>query len=285
MTTAKGRGMAGDLAGRRILVPESRDLDLFAGMMEQHGAETIRCPMVKILDLDDPAPAEDWLRRLLAGDFQDIILLTGEGLRRLMKVARAMGQEAAGQEAEVIAAFGRTRVFVRGPKPVKALREISLGPFKSAPAPTTEGVIESLADEDLAGRTVGIQLYPGNPNDVLLEAVRARGGKPVAVTPYRYASDSETGSVEAAIREMAAGRIDFVAFTASPQVRRLHEVAEACGLADDFREAFRKTRIAAVGPVVAEAVEAAGGTVAVSPQSTFHMKPLVNAIRDLLAQG
>ena len=36
----------GDLAGKRILVPESRDLDLFAGMMEQHGAETIRCPLV-----------------------------------------------------------------------------------------------------------------------------------------------------------------------------------------------------------------------------------------------
>ncbi len=275
-----GGESGGDLAGRRILVPESRDLDLFAGMMEQHGAETIRCPMVKILDLDDPAPAQAWLHRLLAGDFQDIILLTGEGLRRLMTVARAMGQE-----AEVIAAFGRTRVFVRGPKPVKALREIGLAPFKSAPAPTTDGVIESLADEDLAGRTVGVQLYPGNPNDVLLEAVRARGGVAAAVTPYRYASDSETGSVEAAIREMAAGRIDFVAFTASPQVRRLHEVAEACGLADAFREAFRKTRIAAVGPVVAEAVEAAGGTVAVSPQSTFHMKPLVNAIRDLLAKG
>ncbi|MCG5240671.1 uroporphyrinogen-III synthase [Azospirillum doebereinerae] len=272
--------MGGDLAGRRILVPESRDLDLFAGMMEQHGAETIRCPMVKILDLDDPTPAVDWLNRLLDGRFDDIVLLTGEGLRRLMTIARAMERE-----AEVIAAFGRTRIFVRGPKPVKALREIGLAPYASAPAPTTDGVILSLADEDLTGRRVGVQLYPGNPNDILLDAVRARGGEPDAVTPYRYASDSETGAVEAAIREMAAGRIDFVAFTASPQVRRLHEVAESCGLSDAFGAAFRNTRIAAVGPVVAEAVEAAGGVVAVSPQSTFHMKPLVNAIRDLLAKG
>ncbi|PWC33227.1 uroporphyrinogen-III synthase [Azospirillum sp. TSO35-2] len=270
----------GDLAGKRILVPESRDLDLFAGMMEQHGAETIRCPMVKILDLDDPAPAMAWLDRLLAGGFDDIILLTGEGLRRLMTVARRMERE-----ADVVAAIGRTRVFVRGPKPVKVLREIGCGPYKSAPTPTTEGVIAALADEDLNGRTVGVQLYPGNPNEPLLDAVRARGGTPLAVTPYRYASDSETGSVEAAIREMAAGRIDFVAFTASPQVRRLHEVAEACGLADAFREAFARTRIAAVGPVVAEAVEAAGGTVAVSPESTFHMKPLVTAIRKLLTDG
>lgn len=270
----------GDLAGKRILVPESRDLDLFAGMMEQHGAETIRCPMVKILDLDDPAPARDWLDRLLDEGFDDIVLLTGEGLRRLMTVARAMERE-----AEVIAAIGRARVFVRGPKPVKALREIGCTPFKSAPAPTTDGVITMLSEEDLAGRRVGIQLYPGNPNEPLLETVRARGGTPVAITPYRYANDSETGAVQSAIRDMAAGRIDFVAFTASPQVRRLHEVAEACGLADEFRQGFARTRIAAVGPVVAEAVEAAGGTVAVSPESTFHMKPLVNAIRRLLTEG
>ncbi|MFD1623175.1 uroporphyrinogen-III synthase [Azospirillum griseum] len=271
---------AGDLTGRRILVPESRDLELFARMMEQHGALCVRCPMVKILDLDDPAPARDWLDRLLAGAFDDVILLTGEGLRRLMTVARADGREAA-----VVAALGRARVLVRGPKPVKALRELGLSAHRVAPAPTTDGVIQALAEEDLTGRTVGVQLYPDNPNAVLLDAVRARGGVPVAVTPYRYASDSETGAVEDAIRDMAAGRFDFVAFTASPQVRRLQEVAEARGLLDALRGGLANTRIAAVGPVVAEAVVALGGTVAVAPESTFHMKPLVNAIRDLLARG
>lgn len=268
---------AGDLGGRRILVPESRDLDLFASMMEQHGAETIRCPLVKILDLDDPAPAVAWLRRLADDEFQDLILLTGEGLRRLMTVARN-----AGMEAEVLAALGRLRAVVRGPKPVRALRELGLSPYRTAPAPTTDGVIEALQAEDLSGRTVGVQLYPGNPNEPLLEAVRSRGGAPVAITPYRYADHTETTAVEDAIRAMADGTIDFVAFTASPQVRRLQEVAEERGLGDALRAGLARTRIAAVGPVVAEAVVAAGGTVAVSPESTFHMKPLVNAIRESL---
>ena len=39
----------------------------------------------------------------------------------------------------------------------------------TAQAPTTEGVIATLAGEDLAGRRVGVQLYPGNPNDLLLD--------------------------------------------------------------------------------------------------------------------
>jgi len=44
-----------------------------------------------------------------------------------------------------------------------------------------------------------------------------------------------------------------------------------------------RTRLAAVGPVVAAAIEAVGGKVSIMPPAAFHMKPLVNAIRDALA--
>src|SRR5665213_324950 len=69
--------MTGSLAGKLIVVPESRELDLFARMLEDEGAATLRCPMVTILDLDDDAPAIAWLKRLAAGEFTDLILLTG----------------------------------------------------------------------------------------------------------------------------------------------------------------------------------------------------------------
>lgn len=269
--------MAGELAGRRILVPESRELDLFASMLEAHGAETVRCPMVAMRDVEDPAPVEAWLGRLAEGRFDDLVLLTGEGLRRLMEVARR-----GGIEAPVVAALGRLRTVTRGPKPVRALRELGLSAQVTAPRPTTDGVIDALSRLDLAGRTVGVQLYPDNPNEVLLDAIRAAGAVPDPVLPYRYASDAETAQVEDAIRAMADGRVDFVAFTSSPQVRRLQDVAKARGLEDAFRDGLARTRIAAVGPVVAEAVEAVGARVEVAPESTFHMKPLVNAIRERL---
>lgn len=271
------RAGTGDLAGRRILVPESRELDLFSGMLEGHGAETLRCPMVSMEDVDDPAPVEAWLRRLIDGRFDDLILLTGEGLRRLTALAKSLGIDAA-----MVEALGRLRAITRGPKPVRALRELGLSPFLTAPAPTTDGVIEALKTLDLSGRTVGVQLYPDNPNEPLLNALKAAGATADAVVPYRYASDAETDRVEAAIREMAAGRIDFVAFTSSPQVRRLRDVARDRGLEAEFHAGLARTRIAAVGPVVAEAVEAVGGRVEIAPESVFHMKPLVNAIRERL---
>lgn len=265
--------MAKDLEGCRIVVPESRELDLFAAMLEAQGATTLRCPMVAILDLEDDSAALDWLRRLAAGGFDDLVLLTGEGLRRLLGIARR-----AGIDASVIEALGRLRTVVRGPKPVRALREIGLAPGLTAQAPTTEGVIATLVAEKLAGRRVGVQLYPGNPNDLLLDFLRGAGAVPDAVLPYRYASDAETGKVRDIIVAMAAGRVDLIAFTSSPQLRRLADVARESHLEDALKQGMARTRIAAVGPVVAEAITALGGTVAIMPADNFHMKPLVNAI-------
>ena len=268
------------LRGRRIVVPESRELDLFAQMLEAQGAETLRCPMVTILDAEDPAPIQAWLKRFAAGQFDDLVLLTGEGLRRLLALARR-----AGIEAEVVAAVKRVRTVTRGPKPARVLRELGLQPGIAAAEPTTAGVIASLSRENLAGRTVGVQLYPGNPNDALLNFLRSAGAVGDPVLPYRYANDAETMQVEGTIRAMADGKVDAIAFTSSPQVERLREVAKERGLEQELARGLARTRIAAVGPVVAAAIEALGAKVAVMPQASFHLKPLVTAIGEALGEG
>jgi uroporphyrinogen-III synthase len=271
--------MTGRLAGLRVLVPESRELDLFAGMLEAEGAATLRCPLVTILDLEDAAPVEAWLRRLAGGGFDDLILLTGEGLRRLIGVATR-----AGIKEEAVTAIGRLRTIIRGPKPARALREIGLAPTVSAVAPTTDGVIETLSGLDLKGHRVGVQLYPGNPNAPLLGALEAAGALADSIVPYRYASDAETDAVAAAIRAMAEGDIDFVAFTSTPQWDRLVKVAAERGLDEDLRRGLERTRIAVAGPVVGQVIQAMGFTISAMPESNFHMKPLVNAMAAALGR-
>ncbi|HEV2265445.1 MAG TPA: uroporphyrinogen-III synthase [Stellaceae bacterium] len=266
--------MTGPLSGKRIAVPESRELDLFARMLEEQGAEALRCPLVAIRDLDDPAPAEAWLKRLIAGKFDDLILLTGEGLRRLVGIARR-----AGIEAETIAALGKLRTVTRGPKPVRALRELGLKAGLSAAEPTTAGIIATLTHENLKGRGVGVQLYPGNPNAPLLDFLAQAGAKADPVLPYAYASDAETGRVADLIGAMANGKLDAIAFTGSMQLERLAEVAHTRGLDTQLRDGLARTKIAAIGPVVSAAVEKIGGRVAIAPSGgSFHLKPLVNAI-------
>ena len=72
------------LAGRTVAVPETRELEVFAGLLERRGARVLRCPMVSILDAPDPAPVLKFARDFAGGACDDLILTTGEGLRRLL---------------------------------------------------------------------------------------------------------------------------------------------------------------------------------------------------------
>ncbi len=99
-----------DLAKLTVLVPESRELDLFAGMLEAEGAFTFRCPLVQILDLEDSSEADRWIEELIQRPFDDIIFLTGDGLRKLAILSEA-------RHDTFIRALGKTRTITRGPKP------------------------------------------------------------------------------------------------------------------------------------------------------------------------
>jgi uroporphyrinogen-III synthase len=264
--------MSNALAGRRIVVPETRELDLLADMLERHGATAVRCPLVAIRDVVDAAPVEAWLKRFIADPPDDLILLTGEGLARLVGFAQRAGTEAA-----FVATLAKVRKITRGPKPARRLHMLGLKPDLPAAEPTTAGIIAALKGENLAGRRVAVQLYP-DANAALIDFLRAAGAEPDPVLCYAYASQSEDRLVAETIDAMAAGTVDLIAFTSSAQVKRLREVAAASGREAALRSALARTTIAAVGPVVAEAIEEAGGRVAVAPTQSFHMKPMVNAI-------
>lgn len=263
------------LAGRTVAIPEARELDVFARMLEERGATTIRCPLIAIHDAPDAAPVEAWLRRFNDGSCDDLILLTGEGLRRLADFALRAGIEQA-----FVARLGAVRTVTRGPKPARALRELGLRADIPAEMPTTDGVIAALMTLDLKGRQVGVQLYPDNPHAKLLGFIAAAGATADPVLPYVYASEADDRRVAELIERLASGGVDAIAFTSGPQVRRLMAVAEASGITARLCEGLERTRVAAIGPVVAEALEKVGIKAEIMPKESFFMKPLVNAMTE-----
>ena len=265
--------MSEALAGRTIAVPETRELDVLAQMLERHGAKIARCPLVSIRDVPDAAPVVAWLQRFVSDAPDDLILLTGEGLQRLAGVASRHGLEDA-----FLAALRKVRKITRGPKPVRRLRTFGLQTDLAAEPPTTAGIIALLSGQNLAGRRVAIQLYPDYPHPELMDFLRAAGARSDPVLPYVYGSEADDQRVIEMIDAMAAGHIDLIAFTSSPQVGRLRQVARASGRETALQDALRRTKIAAVGPVVARAIEQAGGHVSIAPADNFHMKPMVTAI-------
>ena len=272
--------MADRLNGYRILILETREEAQFSKLLAEQGADVLQCPMFTINDPPDPAPVAAWIRGAIEQPFDDLVLMTGEGLRRLMKAARAIELD-----QEFIAALGGLRKFARGPKPGRALREIGLEPQATTEKPTSEGVIAMLSQADLKGHRVGVQLYPDKDHGALLGAIAGQGATAIAVTPYVYDARAADSHIVTAIEEMAQGHIDAIALTNLGQIRRLIDVARARGLEARLREGLAKTPIASVGPAVSDELKSHGLQADIYPANdAFFMKPLISAMAVALAK-
>lgn len=262
------------LAGRVVALPETRELDRLADLLEQEGARIWRCPMVAILDAPDPAPSRAWLRELAEGRIDDVVLLTGEGLRRLMTTAERMGIA-----PQIVTALGRVRKITRGPKPARALKELGLATDHPAAVPTSAGVIEELRALDLRGRRVGVQLYGEEPSDELRAFIAGAGAQVLPVAPYVYAAASDAAEVVRLIADIAGGRVDVIAFTSASQIERLFAIARANQLEPVLQQGLaRHVRVAVIGPIAAETLRRYGVEPAIVPEKAYVMKRLVSAI-------
>lgn len=266
--------MSSPLAGKVVALAETRQLEELAQLLEKEGAVTLRCPLVGIFDAPHSTPVVEWLRRLVADEFSYVVFFTGEGIRRLLGFA-----ERAQLRAGFINALGRTKIISRGPKPVRALKELGLAPYCVAEAPTTAGVIATLEREPITGQIVGVQNYrDGNP--VLEDFLASRSATVAAVVPYVYAPAAHADRVVELIQRLAAGTVDALILTSSPQIDRLYDVAAEKALTAELAAGLMRTRVAAIGPVVAENLRQRGARVHICPEQGFVMKNLVKHIKE-----
>jgi uroporphyrinogen-III synthase len=265
--------MSRPLEGQTIALAEGRQLEDLAQLLEKEGATPLRCPLISIQDAPDAGQVLAWLDDLSAGHFQLLVLMTGEALRRLLGFA-----DRAGRRDAFVQALGRIPIITRGPKPVRALKEIGLTPALIAEAPTTAGVIATLRSQPLAGKTIGVTLY-GEPNPALEQFLTDGGALVRTVMPYAFAPATDAERVVEVLRRMASGEVQFILFTSSPQVDRLFEIVEQRQLSELVRQAFEQTKVAAVGPLVADTLRQRGVRVDVCPEQGFVMKNLVMSMR------
>jgi uroporphyrinogen-III synthase len=255
-----------------VALPETRHLDVLANLLEKRDVNVVRCPMIAIKDAPDRDPIVSWLERFCAGRMDLLVVYTGEGVERLAGFA-----DRAGLKDRFVAALESTPLLTRGPKPARALRRFGIKPDYPAVAPTTDGIIETLAQVEIDGKCVGIQLYGGEPVPSVTDYLASRGATADCVAPYVYASESDDAAIEALILRIAAREIDAIAFTSKSQVQRLAEVAGRVA-AGSLAELLDPIVVAAVGPVAAAELGDSGVSVDVQPESEFFMKPMVTAL-------
>jgi uroporphyrinogen-III synthase len=261
------------MGGRAIAFLEARRATELAQLITTYGGTPLAAPALREEPVDDPAAGGAFLDRLATRRLEVMIFQTGVGSRALFRSVEALGRQ-----AEWRAAVDRAVVAVRGPKPVSALRELGVRVDLRAAEPfTTAELLAALADQDLAGRAVGVQHY-GEPNEELVAALRARGAEVLEVEVYRWVLPDDLAPLHHLLDELLRARVDALLVTSQVQVRHLWQVAASAGLAAALPEMLLdRVVVAAVGPLAARSLRDHGVRVDLEPEHP-KMGPLVREL-------
>jgi uroporphyrinogen-III synthase len=249
--------------GLRVLSFESRRAKEIAQLIANHGGQPIVAPSTR--EVQTPNEDEQKLiQGILKGEFDAIIFMTGVGSRALVQAA-----EGVASREDFLAALGRTRVVVRGPKPAAAMREFQVPVTLAVPEPNTWREIVKALDANadkvpLQRRRIAIQEH-GEPSPELYAALRGRGADIFPVRVYRWELPEDINPLKSALRALVDGKVDMVMFTSSVQFVHAAKVAGEMGLKDEFLSALHRTMIASIGPIASETLRENGVRVDLEP--------------------
>jgi uroporphyrinogen-III synthase len=233
-------------SGLRVLALESRRAPEIAKLIRASGGEPTVAPAMREIPLESNHEALDFAARLLAGEFDLAIFLTGVGIRRLTEIV-----ETRYDRARFVEALRSIKVASRGPKPNAALRELDVPITVTAPEPCTwhelVGALDTAFGPSLRGMRAAVQEY-GATNPELLAALAERDVACTRVPVYHWALPLDLEPLRNAVRSIVAGTVDVLVFLTAVQVVHLVQVAEQMGDKDGLLKAIRKTVVLSIGP-------------------------------------
>jgi uroporphyrinogen decarboxylase len=250
------------LSGLRVAAFESRLAGPLSDLIAKYGGDPVSAPALREVPLDASSEALAFGSRLMKGEIDVVIFLTGVGARYLAETI-----ETVTPRAEWLAALSRTKVVVRGPKPLAVMREFKARVDVQVPEPNTFHEILAALDRELpvANLRVAVQEY-GEPNVELVRGLETRGATVATVRVYRWALPEDTAPLRRAAHALAGGAIDMVLFTSAQQVVHLFEIAAAEGVESAVRSALHtKVVVCSIGPTTSEVLRARALPVDIEP--------------------
>ena len=237
-------------AGMTVAAFESRMADQMAKLIARHGGKPMVAPSLQEIPLEDNTEALDFAKRLMAGDVDLLILLTGVGARTLVDVWKTRFTLEAIRQA-----LAKTTLVCRGPKPIAALKELGLKPHITVPEPNTwRDILHTLDEhkpEGLSGLRIAIQEY-GTANTELAQELTRRGARVTSVAVYRWALPDDVEPLKHTLRSIVDGNVSVLLFTSAAQVDHIVKVLGTTGELAGFRDAVGKTMVASIGPITSQ---------------------------------
>jgi len=264
--------------GLKVLSLESRRAREMETLIRREGGDPFVAPSVQERALDDHRGALEFVDRLAAGEFDLVVCMTGAGLAFLRDLAAADSAEnlTLNRLAEGLI---KTFIVSRGPKPVPILRELGARAHIVVPEPNTwKEVVEAVASRP--ERRIAVQEY-GRPNSEMTSALEGLGACVTPFAIYRWDLPADLEPLREAARRLAARNVDVVLFTSSIQLDHLFQIAAEQAIDAEVRDALAQyVAVASVGPIMTEALEAAGLPVDIVPMHP-KMAGLVKASAEL----
>ncbi len=242
--------------GLRVLALESRRATEIGKLIRNYGGEPMVAPAMREVPLESNIEALEFADRLMKGEYELVIFLTGVGVRRLTEIAASRHERAA-----FVDALRRVKVISRGPKVSAALRELGVPIAVNAPEPCTwhevVGALDNAYDQSLQGMRAAVQEY-GASNPELLDALSRRRVQWTRVPVYHWALPDDLEPLRDAVRAVSSGQIDVIVFLTAVQVTHLCQVAKQMGAAESLREGMGGAVLLSIGPSTTEELERYG---------------------------
>jgi uroporphyrinogen-III synthase len=237
--------------GARVLSLESRRADEMATLIRKQGGAPFVAPSMREVELKEHAEAFEFGHRLLAGEFDGLILLTGVGTRLLWKTLLTRFAE-----SDLKAALAQVTIVVRGQKPSVAVREMGFAPQVQVPEPNTwREILDAMRGR--GERRIAVQEY-GKSNAALINGLRDQGREVSTVRIYGWALPDDTAPLREAAAKLARREFDIVLLTASTQLINLLRIAAESGMEQAVIAGLRAARIGSIGPTTTETLEEYG---------------------------
>ena len=234
---------------------ESRKSDAMTSLIERNQGNPTLVHSMDEIPLEDNAQVKSFCEKLFRGEIDVIVFMTGVGATALLNAA-----ELYFPREQVLAAFRKIIVVVRGPKPTVVLRNWEVPIHYSAPEPNPWHEIISVLDDkkfSVTGKHIAVQEY-GKPVEEFYKALRNRGAQVLPIAVYRWALPDDTSGLRNAIHATIRGDYNVLMFTSAQQITHVLQIAEEEQVKEDWLLAASKTMIASVGPACTEALQEVG---------------------------
>ena len=268
------------LRGKVVAItrPEAQAHEL-ARTVSKLGGKPYIAPTLMIKQLKHEPQIKELINKATMGQVDFAIFLSRNSVKAVVEASEKMRLK-----AEFVKALNRMEIVAIGPKTKEELQrncvEVSIVPSYY----TSKGIVESLRQMNLRGRTVAIPR--ASKADMYLRKELSQMGADVMEIPmYEYAIPSDESKMLKLLHSLFNEEIDIITFTSSKTFENLFQLAKTHALDERLRDSLnRRVVVAVIGPSTQRTLEKHGVKADVVPKE-YTVEAMVDALLRYLDKG